>query len=241
MQTLKLLFAVILVLGLSACPSTDISQSKFVKQSEICQTYTILADEITNAVDVTAFFRFGGTKGTTLVLNDSVGSMVRMDEDTLRLEQDGKGAHYSCSNVFYPGKKTFTFTDGDGKPYINAIGCEKFRVYNVPGKVSRNEVLELNFEGTQPSVTETLVCEYKDTSMAFGSDYIITEIGGNKIFIPPAVFQKMKNGPVTFQFLRRNYTATQSHGSLPGYLSYEYKGMIFKCTLTGKGNDFVKN
>lgn len=241
MKPLKLFPALILVIGLSGCPSTDISRSEFVKQSEICQTYSIVSDEESNMLDVTTFFRFGGSKGTTLVLNDSAGSLVKMGERPLNLVQNSMGAQYTLSEPFAPGKKTFTFIDGDGKSYHNTISCEEFKVYNVPSVIERSKVLELNFIGMAPEQTEQLICEYKDTAMAFSSDYTITDVKNNKIFIPLSVFQKMKNGPVTLRFYRRNYIVTQSHGSLPGYLRYEYKGVKFKCTLSGKGNEFVKN
>ncbi len=241
MQSIKFTVAICLLVLLSACPSTDISQSKFVKQSEICQTYNLTADEENNRLSATVFFRFGGSKGTTLILNDSVGSYIKMENEILELTQNNAGAYYHILQDFTPNIKHFIFKDGDGKLYQNELNCEAFKVYNVPSYIDRNEVLELNYEGGKLGSTEQLICEYKDTAMAFSSDFIITEHKTNKIYIPTTVLQKMKNGPITMRFSRSTSVPTQAHGSIPGYMNYEYKGVLFKCTLKGKDNVIAKN
>lgn len=240
-QSFKLITAFLLIMALTACPSTDISQSKFVKQSEICQVYQLEAEEENNRLDALAYFRFGGSKGTTLILNDSTGSLIKMNDEVMALVQNSSGAYYSHSGLFIPGVKTFTFVDGDGKSYVNKINCNLFNVYNMPKDIDRNKILELNYEGSEPEKSETFICEYQDTSMTFSSDYTITEIKGNKLFLPLNVFKNMQNGPVTLRFYRKNSLPTLLHGNIPGSLDYRYRGLEFKCNLTGKGNEFVKN
>src|SRR6476620_1924734 len=56
------------VLLLSACASTDSSNSDNVKQTEVWQNYWVEYDDASNALTSGCTFRFGGSTGTTLLL-----------------------------------------------------------------------------------------------------------------------------------------------------------------------------
>ncbi len=60
-------------------------------------------------------FRFGGSKGTTLKLNDSIGSSIKMNGLVIFEREDFSGAHYTFDTSFMEGKYTFNFIDADKK------------------------------------------------------------------------------------------------------------------------------
>lgn len=228
-------------MALWGCPSSDMSKSEFVKQSEIYQSYILNTYEEKNEIEANVFLRFGGSTGTTLILNDTIGSIVKFNNQIMTARQDAAGAHYTFNQAYVEGKYSFTFTDADKKEYHNFIICNKLNVYNFPKDMNRNEDLELNYVGAAPYVGEQFICEYKDTAMAFSSPFILQNtIKNNKIIVPKSIFNNMKNGPITLQFFRKNEIATQQHGNIVGKIKYTYIGNIVEANLIGENKKTVQ-
>lgn len=67
MEGIKIFIVALVFVFIHSCASNEIGHSKDVNQDEINQGYFIEYDEATDKTEITAFFRFAGANGTTLI------------------------------------------------------------------------------------------------------------------------------------------------------------------------------
>ncbi len=233
-------WVVILTILSASCTSNDIGNASHVKQSEIYQSYSLTASQEKGTIDVNVFFRFGGKTGTTLRLNDTIGSKIMLNNTPIQVSEDIAGAHYYTSISFTPKENFFKYINSDLNGFENSIICNEFKVYDVPQKLDVKDTLYLSFEGAAPLVTESFIMRYKDTAMNFASDISIKQfIHGNKLIIPASVLKDAYTGEVSLQFVRGNELATKQHGNIPGNMRYTYLGNYFSILFSNSSRKAV--
>ncbi|MBI1779887.1 MAG: hypothetical protein HYR66_00695 [Sphingobacteriales bacterium] len=83
---------------MNSCTSSEIGDSKDVAQDKIYQSYNISYSENDEKLSATAVFRFAGSNGTTLVLNDP--GKVELDDELIKVDSSKfRGAYYEVAKA----------------------------------------------------------------------------------------------------------------------------------------------
>lgn len=148
MQQQKPFLAGILFLlaGLSACDSTEIGDSKDVNQDKIYMDYHIACEEATDHVVLNFKYRFAGSAGTTLVLNDP--SQVELDGKKLAVDStEFAGAYYEVEKKIsqYTGKHLVSFTDFAGKKWDNGFDIAPIQLDPLPATADKKKDLVIAY------------------------------------------------------------------------------------------------
>jgi hypothetical protein len=127
---------------LAGCPPPPIEPSQDVNQDAILQEYAALHDGETDRTTVEAQFWFGAG-GTTLQL--SPPSTVMHNVLELRLDSSF-GAKYVGTGVGFVDFHEWTWTDTEGKVFVNTLTMEPIRFVDPPARISRSQVAIFAFE-----------------------------------------------------------------------------------------------
>ncbi|MEP6677542.1 MAG: hypothetical protein ABJA78_20440, partial [Ferruginibacter sp.] len=91
MRRLNFFLLTVIIISAASCSSDEIGNSKDVSPDTIYQQYSITYNESESSADIFVQFRFGGSKGTTLVLNEP--SSIQFDGTMIKVDSGGyKGA-----------------------------------------------------------------------------------------------------------------------------------------------------
>lgn len=185
-----ILFSALLIMA--SCASNEIGQSRDVNQQSVYQQYDVQCDEGGNATTLTAWFRFAGVNGTTLVLNEPS-----------RFECDGKSIEVDSSELsgaFYKtvlelgrsaGKHRLVFTDIDKNRYENEFSLDSFHLVQLPASIRRTDSVNIFFEGPGLQGTDYIELTTDNTDSAFTITHLATD-KGNYISIPAAQLKRQK-------------------------------------------------
>ncbi len=170
MQQQKPFLAVILFLmtGLAACDSTEIGDSKDVNQDKIYMDYNIAYTEAEDNVSVNFKYRFAGSSGTTLVLNDP--SRVELDGEKLAVDSsEYAGAFYEANKKFggFVGKHTISFTDFNRKKLDNSFDFAPFKLDALPEAADRNKDLVISYSTAAPGLHDYVIINTEGTDSSF--------------------------------------------------------------------------
>jgi len=170
MQQQKPFLAGILLLmtGLAACDSTEIGESKDVNQDKIYMDYQISCNEAGQNVSLNFKYRFAGSAGTTLVLNEP--SHVELDGERLAVDSsEFAGAFYQAERRSGPfaGKHSIDFTDNNGKKLVNPFNFS-MPVFNaLPAIVDRNKDLVISLNTADLTIGDHIEINSLDTDSSF--------------------------------------------------------------------------
>ncbi len=134
------------IVTLAACDSNEIGDSKDVNQDKIYMDYEISYNEPDADVELNFQYRFAGSAGTTLVLND--GSLVELDGEKLKVDSsEGGGAFYETRKKFsnFNGTHSIAFTDINGKKFENNFDFTTFALHALPAAVDHNKDLMIAY------------------------------------------------------------------------------------------------
>lgn len=221
----KLTIAAFAALLFAGCASTDSSNSDNVKQAEVWQHYWVEYDGASDQLTSGATFRFGGSTGTTLILNGA--SKVKFDGNDMG-HSSGElikgligGTHYRFEGKGFKPEYTFEYTNNDGKSYTNKIGISKLAPDDVPEILDANGQITFNFSLPPVAPGEKLTIELRnDSGFTSIDDAIIT---GNNAVISGEKLTNLGNGPVEITFTKRKEGALQQAEHLGGDISFTYK------------------
>lgn len=189
-------FAIILLCFLIAvingCSSTEIGRSKDVAPETIYQHYSINYNEGDEQATVNAYFRFAGINGTTLVL--SAPGSISLDGVKLPVDSsDFEGAFYrqgKKAGDFF-GDHNWRFTDIHMHEYDNKFSFHRFKLADLPGSVSKNAALQVQFEPIPMGPDDHIVLESVETDSGFSISYSGQD-KGSYISIPVEDLQRQK-------------------------------------------------
>jgi len=214
-------FAVALIFMLPACVSNETANSDTVKQSEIYQSYTITYDAGDMELSASAFFRFGGSAGTTL-------NLVKPSNITFNGTEMAMGKNI-FSGTFYEtdqqvtslGSYTFIFTDTDKKTYTNTSNIDPLEVSDYPESFNKGQGLKVQWKGKPVQQNERVYVSLE------GKDYVncsaSTEIvGTNSVEITPDLLKDIKPGDANIVLKREKTSALSQATHLGGILTIDY-------------------
>lgn len=184
MKQQKPFLAVILFLitGLAACDSTEIGESKDVNQDKIYMDYHIDYTEAEDKVLLHFKYRFAGSAGTTLVLNEP--SRVELDGAKLSVDStETSGAFYEAERKFsqYTGKHAVSFTDINEKKWENNFDLAPFDIDPLPAATDPNKDLIIRYH-TELGANDMVEISSMDTDSSFNYQ----QTGPNNSIIIPA-------------------------------------------------------
>jgi hypothetical protein len=131
----KILLLSVFCLSLFGCNqgSVETIPSNTVMTSQIYQIYNVEGSR--SEMNSVALFRVGGATGTTLeltapgkVLYNSAEMSVSAPSNLVGTNYRMKGTDYRMSGKEYRAKHDFSFTDNDGKTYLNSINLSPLEI-----------------------------------------------------------------------------------------------------------------
>lgn len=226
---IKSALAIVAVSFIPSCASNEIGHSKDVNQDEINQGYSIYYNQVDNAAEITAFFRFAGPNGTTLILDKP--STVHLNGEELKLvESDSRGAYYSkgFENVIPDKEYEFLFADINGKRYTNRVKWNNIKVDSVPLSIERNQDLIIKFDSDPDNRFEEVEVSISD------AEQTVTETFKNvlmKRVVVKADKLKALHGKAEVSIKRYGYHQLKQHAHAGGYFNTQYELKPFEVTI----------
>lgn len=241
----KLAIVSISVLLLSACASTDSSESKNVNQDEIWQSYWVEYNEAQNALTAGATFRFGGSTGTTLQLTEpsklifedteldfTSGVLIKGVIGGTHYNYEGKGA--------FKGKYTFEYTNNNGKTYINSIAAKPLEIETIPEILDAAGNNTITFKTPPVTVGEDLsISISKDDGSTVTFDNVT--VNGNNILFNGTALNELGNSDVSVIIKKyKHLDNLQTAEHLGGQISLTYFTRAYKSKITNAKKPVAK-
>ena len=209
-------FVTAFVLGgiVIACTSNEIGNSKDVNPQTIFVDYAVSGEENNDSVTCMAQFRFAGSNGTTLVLNEP--SNIRLDGIEIGVDSnDAMGAFYQkkFKIASFAGPRAWKYIDGQLNSYPAAFMFTRFSLKSqLPRALSRKDslLIELNDLRNGTEITTAL----SDTSSETEDIILKTKVDHGRFTIPSSVWRQLRPGPVSVQ-ISNSVDTTLSIGERP--------------------------
>ena len=204
-----------------SCTNSEIGSSKDVSPETIYFNYRVWGDEDNGIVTVKLQYRFGGTNGTSLVLNDP--SKVEFDGEVLKADSSRfQGAYYEVIRPVaeFAGKHTIVFTDMNEKKYREEFDYPVISLAtDLSGTIKRGDIV-LDIAGLKSNDQVRLLLS--DTSFyGRGIEKIDTVMDG-RIRISGADLENLKNGPIHLELFREVERELQDATKEGGNISVSY-------------------
>jgi hypothetical protein len=239
----------LLLLMTFGCRSCDTVESTKIAQSEIYQDYSV--DAADSGTRVTATFRVGGSTGTTIDLDAPSKVEHNGREMGENLRSIISGTTYTFSSGVFTGSHQFTYTNGEGKVFLNELSFEAIEMVSAPAIINSKEktVILLSRPVYETESLETSIDSLEkqpetnsnsnstgnkaDTdgpsySTAFHQNYnsdrtaIVIEAGGLKDFVPGKAEIVVK--------IRANKDLQQKNKA-GGWMSYTYSSKSYPVNI----------
>jgi hypothetical protein len=231
MQYERPFLAVILALltVLFACESNEIGESRDVNQDKIYMDYDISYAEGDENVMLNLQYRFAGSAGTTLVLNDP--SQVSLDGEKLKADSsDGIGAFYETTKNFtcFSGKHNISFTDMNGKRFENSFEFFPVSLAERPVTAVRTKDLVIHFNAGAHGPNDHIAI----SSLATDSSFYYQQSGSpTSITIPAAELIRQKKPEIQFETMVYREIPLSQTTSEGGLLKLNYQLKPVKIVL----------
>jgi len=224
MKKLIVIMFVSAIAGLTACNNEEIGKAKDVNPETIYFDYRISGDEATGRTTVRLQYRFAGSGGTTLVLEDP--SRVTLDGKMLNVDSSRfNGAYYEAdiATDSFAGKHEIVFTGPAGKKYTEQFTYTPFQLGLLPDSLSAGKDLVLEIGGLEEG--ERLHLMMTDTTFRGNGIERIEKVKQGRIVVPAEELTVLKKGPVYLDLstdIKRNLKDTTPEGGAL-YLNYRLK------------------
>ncbi|HOZ30935.1 MAG TPA: hypothetical protein PLL66_08460 [Bacteroidales bacterium] len=202
-----------------SCASSEIADSKDVNQAKIYQNYSVSFDaESPEYYYITAQFRFGGNKGTTLRLSDP--SKVTVNEVEMEEKSDNfRGCYYQTS-IKASGFFIFKFVDTENKEYVNDVKIipVKAKVVDI---INADKKTSVYWEGKVLASHESMLLTICDNEGNWAS--ASTDVAGSDyIVISPEDMTNLVGGKGELYFTRNYYNSVKNAADEGGNISTDY-------------------
>jgi len=221
----------LLPLVFSSCVSGEIANSKDVNQSQIFTKYYITVDAESESALFEAVFRFGGPKGTSLILTEP----AKISFNRQKLKGDEKmftGYHYTLKS-FPSESNTYVvkYHDYEGNEFINNFVLMPIGIPNFPGSFSKSSDINLEFSGNQIGTNEYVELSIIDTA---GTEVLInSDVAGSQIIkIEREQLSSLKTGNCKFRISRVYITESIKSPEIGGVFDGRYKSIHYTSLLT---------
>lgn len=220
-KNLIIVYAIFVIFFLSACVSNETANSDTVKQSEIYQGYTITYNSGDMELSATAFFRFGGSAGTTL-------NLVKPSKITFNGNEMAMGKNIFAGTFYEINQQTefsksnsFTFTDTENKTYKNSTTIDPIEIYEYPNTINKREGFKVSWTGNPVQNGENVyvTVEGKDMTTCSTSTDLV---GSSSIEIKPELLKDLKPGEANIILKREKSNSLIEATHLGGKITITY-------------------
>lgn len=209
------------IAALSACDSNEIGDSKDVNQDKIYMDYNISYTQADENVSLNFKYRFAGSAGTTLVLNQA--SKVELDGEKLKVDSSAaSGAFYEARKKIsgFTGKHSIAFTDINGKIFETSFDFTPFVLNALPDAADRNKELVISYNSITLSASDYVEINSNETDSSFN----YTQAGSvNSISIPASELLRQKGKSLSFSCTLYREIPLQQTTSEGGHLRLVYR------------------
>ncbi len=209
----------------SSCASDEVAESTDVNQAKIYQDYFVKYDAEDNEMNSRAVFRFGGSRGTTLLLSSP--SKITVNGKQMKGEKEFLQGMVYRKNDFKEEVKDFEFlfTDTDKTKYKNSVTLEPMKLSYLPETISKTTVCTISWEGAPVGKNETVTLNIIDNN---GTQISVNnKLKGSKtININPENMISLNPGTANIRIIReveKNIKETTGEG---GYINACYYSSI---------------
>jgi hypothetical protein len=218
---------------LYSCYSSEVAESKDVNQAKIFQYYSIVKNEEYGTLKVKAKFRFGGEKGTTLIL--SAPASVQINDQVMQGREDlFQGYAYKKSDMDFANKDfSFIYRDLDGKIYTNSISTEDLTPDQLPDSLDPSRDFILEWKGKAVGNSETVYLDITDKKLnkkSFRSDLK----GSRSILIEATALNDLYPGMLHLKFRRELSRNTEQSAEIGGYINSVFISRMYEVRLGQK-------
>lgn len=215
-------FSIIFVFGYAvfSCASSEIANSEDVNQAKIHMSYSVVYDASSgDDYTVTAQFRFGGSKGTTLRLSDP--SKVLVNDAEMDENSDSFSGCYYQKTVSGTNEFTIKFIDTENKEYINSIKINPAKLSPVD-TVDADTKSVIYFTGIPLKANETvnIVIEDNEGNCAEADSDIS---GSDNVVFTPEDMQTLVAGKAEMYITRSLSVNLEQKADEGGNFYAEYK------------------
>jgi hypothetical protein len=211
----------LLISGLFACDSNEIGESKDVNQDKIYIDYQVSYTEGDDQVYLSLQYRFAGSAGTTLVLNNP--SQAELDGEKLKVDSsDGSGAFYEINKNYkdFLGKHSINFKDINGRHFENSFEFVPFTINTLPEVFERNKNLVISFNTAPLGSNDYIAIASIDTDSSF---YYQQAGTSSNVIIPLSELKRQQGKTLSFEStIHRDIPLSQTTPE-GGTLRYTYR------------------
>lgn len=212
--------AILAILLMIACTSTEIGNSSDVNPETIYTEYVVNYDG-GDSVGCFLQYRFAGENGTTLVLSNPSG--VEIDGKALTVDSSTfSGAFYQkrFPVIGFEGTHTIKYTDINGQSIYTKFDFQKIEVIDTPGNIEKDDdfTLYINNITTQDVIN---IC-IRDTSATTSDLYLNLNPINDKVVISSSHLKLLKEGPCTVSVKRQIRKALDQATKQGGMITFNY-------------------
>ncbi len=223
-----------LILSLSvfflSCTSNEVGNSKDVNPESIWFDYKIWGEEGNPDMTVMLQYRFGGSNGTTLVLEEP--SKVELDGVQIKADSSKMtGAFYEVLKPVpeFSGKHQILFTDNNGTTYREEFLFRPLSLVTpIPETIKRGDMV---FELTGLDPFDYVRVLLTDTSYAGEGINRVDTVRNGRLIISKADLAALVSGPIHLELVRENERRVKNGTKEGGRISVSY-GLRREFTLT---------
>jgi hypothetical protein len=205
----------------SSCTSNEIGSSNDVNPDAVYFDYKVWGEEGTDDVTVMLQYRFGGSNGTTLVLDEP--AKVQLDGQLINTDSSKMtGAFYEVMKplVSFTGNHKILFTDINKKEYEEEFNFRPFKLAaEVPAELKRGELV-FDFEGLDP--VDYVRVFARDTSFESNDINRIDTVKNGRITLSVYDLDNLVNGPIHIQFYKEDEKPVKAATKEGGRIAITY-------------------
>lgn len=210
----------LLVAILCSCASTETANSDAVKQTEIYQQYSITYDAGDKECTAFATFRFGGNKGTTLILTNL--SEVFFNHEKMAMEQSSfSGTYYKISKqADYSNDYFFKYINNDKKVFNNNMTLSPIIMDIFSTTLDKREEYKVTWRAALLNSEEVILTIQDEQHHTVTTATSIA--GANSITVKPDALVNLQAGNGQIYLTRKKTSALSEANALGGTISITY-------------------
>lgn len=213
-----------------SCASNEVADSADVNQDRIYMRYLITYNAKNhNEFNHNAQFRFGGSRGTTLILSEPAYITVNDREMDLKV-RSLRGAFYTAKTQLDEKLITYEYADTEGEKYINHVEVVPISLRN-KSEISINSRTNIYFEGEPIGRNDKILLEITDNE---GNTNVITNstYGSNYIVVKPSHLEMLKPGAGEMSVTRSTRLSLKESTSMGGLIKITYTALNESIKIT---------
>jgi hypothetical protein len=221
MRYLQTVLVILVSVFVFSCTSNEIGNSKDVNPETIWFDYKIWGEEGNDDATVMLQYRFGGSNGTTLTLDEP--SKVELDGKPIKGDSSKMtGAFYEVQRPVseFAGKHSIVFTDMNRKQYKEEFNFQPISIITqLPEAIGRGDIM-IELQGLDP--VDYVRVLLTDTSFTSDGVNRVDTVKNGKLLLSKSDFEKLVNGPVHLELVKEDEKRVKDATPEGGRISVSY-------------------